>query len=60
MVWDNAASVDMKIGFVPVIADYEVGSDKIAEWSFCHKMAIVTKGKFIPPSPTDHHYVLFS
>lgn len=33
-MWDNAASVDMKIGFEPVIADYEVGLDTIAEWSF--------------------------
>ena len=42
-VWDNAASVDMKIGFDPVIADYEVGLDTMAECSFCHKNAIVTK-----------------
>lgn len=60
-MWDNAASVDMKIGFDPVIADYEVGLDTIAECSFCHKTAIVTTGlKRIPPSPMEYHYVLFS
>lgn len=50
-VWDNDASVDMKIGFDPVIADYEVGLDTMAECSFCHKKAIVSKVlKCIPPS----------
>lgn len=59
-MWDDAASVDMKIGFDPVIADYEVGLDTIAECSFCHKIAIVTKDlQYIPPSPSEHHYVLF-
>lgn len=60
-MWDNAASVDMKIGFDPVIADYEVGLHTIAECSFCHKIAIVTKGlKCFPPSPMEPHLALFS
>lgn len=55
-MWDNAASVDMKIGFDPVIADYEVGLRTIAECSFCHKIAIVSKGlKCFPPSPMEPH-----
>lgn len=33
-MWDDAASVDMKIGFDPVIADYEVGLHTITECSF--------------------------
>lgn len=58
---DNAACVDMKIGFDPATADYEVGSGTIAEALFCHETAIERGLKCVPGAlSTKRGYVLFS
>lgn len=56
-VWNGAASVDMKIGFDPVIADYELGLHTIAACTLIH---IDTKGsKSLPWSPLEQQGFYF-
>lgn len=63
-MWDDAASVDMKIGFDPVIADYEVGLHTITEcrffFFFGENISYYKGLKCFPPSPMEQHDVLLS